>query len=80
VERATGTAERAVWMFSAAAALRETIGVPLPRCSRADHERHMAALRAASLDQALAAAWEAGRALSLDEAIAFALDETRVGG
>jgi predicted ATPase len=69
--------ERAARLFGAEEALREAMGAPLPPADRAEHERSVAAVRAALGEEAVAAAWAAGRAMSLDEAIALALDEAR---
>src|SRR5262249_327874 len=79
VAAAEGNAEEAARLFGTAGALREAIGSPLAPVDRAEHDRSVAAVRAALGEEAFTAAWEAGRALSLEGAEAFALDETQVG-
>lgn len=76
VDNAGGKAERAVRLFSAAAALRETIGVPLPPSGRAHQDRYIASLRAALAEQRFAAAWAQGQGWTLEEAIGAALTES----
>jgi hypothetical protein len=44
-----------------------------------EYAHKVGALQDALGDEALAAAWAAGRAMSFDQAIALALDETREG-
>jgi adenylate cyclase len=64
--------ERALRLAGFAAALREAIGAPLPPAEQARVDRMIAPARD-TLQQAAAAAWEAGRALELEQAIALAL-------
>jgi tetratricopeptide (TPR) repeat protein len=64
--------ERALRLVGFAAALRETIGAPLPPAEKARVERMIAPARAA-LQQAAAAAWDSGRILELEQAISLAL-------
>lgn len=64
--------ERAARLFSAAEALRESAGLPLPRVQRTDYDRDVAAARAQLDEAAFAVAWATGRALTLEEAIAEA--------
>jgi hypothetical protein len=61
--------EHAAWLFSAAAAL----GLPLEPTVRQEHERQVAAVRAALGDEAFAAAWARGQALRPEQAVAVAL-------
>src|SRR5205807_9482260 len=61
--------ERAARLFGAAEGLREAMGAPLPPADRAEHDRSVAAVRAALVEEAFAAAWAAGRAMPLEEAI-----------
>jgi DNA-binding NarL/FixJ family response regulator len=68
----TGRYERAVRLHSAAEALREAIGAPMPR-HHALYEQAVATARAGLGEAWFAAAWAAGRALPLAEAIAEAL-------
>jgi predicted ATPase/class 3 adenylate cyclase len=70
-----GEPERAARLFGPAEGLREEIGNPLPTADRAEHDRFVAAVRAALGEEAFAAAWAAGRAMSLEQAVAFALAE-----
>jgi hypothetical protein len=74
-ERTQGELRRAVRLLGAAAALRETCGLPVPPIDRADREQQVAALRRSLGEEAFAAAWAAGQAMSLHEAVAFALEE-----
>ncbi len=70
---AEGEPERAVWLWGAAKRLGEAIGTVLAPAEQPEHERGIAAARAALGEAAFAAAWAAGRAMTLDEAIACAL-------
>jgi Tetratricopeptide repeat len=72
---AQGESERAARLFGAAEGLREAIGTPRPPAERAEHDRSVAAARAALGEEALAAAWAGGRDLSLEQAVALALQE-----
>ncbi len=71
-----GQWERAARLLSAAAALRETIGAPLPLVDRAAIEDVTVPTRAALGVHSFAAAWAAGQAMSLEQAIAEAGAET----
>ena len=55
---------RAVWCMSAAQALREAIGTPLPLLSQPMHEFTMASVRTQLGEQAFAAAWAEGRMMT----------------
>jgi non-specific serine/threonine protein kinase len=72
-----GQYQRAAHLSGAVEALLQFMGVPLFATDLVDHERHLAALRARLDEAALAAAWQAGRALSLEQAVEFALDGQR---
>jgi hypothetical protein len=61
--------------LGAAQVLREAIGIPLPPVERAEHERRVAAVRAALGEETFTAAWAVGRTLPLEQAIAEALAE-----
>jgi tetratricopeptide (TPR) repeat protein len=67
-------AERAARLFGAAEALREAIGASWSPISPVDHERGVAAVRAALDEATFAAAWAQGRAMSLNQATAYALE------
>jgi len=67
--RDTGAAR----LYGSAEALREAIGAPQPPSDRERHAGVQSRARAALGEKALAAAWDAGRALSVDEAVAYAL-------
>jgi hypothetical protein len=69
VAGAQGQHERAARLFGAAAALRESIGAPLPPADSAEIEPRVAAVRAALGEEAFTAAWAAARAMSLEEAV-----------
>jgi predicted ATPase/class 3 adenylate cyclase len=66
-------------LFGAAAALRDTVGTPLPPYDRAAYNDHLAALRAGLGEEGFAAAWAEGWATSLEDAIRFALEEVGNG-
>jgi non-specific serine/threonine protein kinase len=63
---------RAVSLFGAAEALRESFGIPLPPVLRADYDRDVAVARTHLDEVIFAAAWTEGRKLSLNHAIAEA--------
>jgi predicted ATPase/class 3 adenylate cyclase/uncharacterized protein HemY len=65
--------ERAARLFGAAEASQELFR--LSPADRADHDRDVAAVRAALGEAAFAAAWAAGRAITMEQALAEALDE-----
>jgi non-specific serine/threonine protein kinase len=67
------TPQRAAQLLGAAAALREALGIPVPASEREDHDRAVAATRAALGETAFAAAWAAGRGLPMEEAVNEAL-------
>jgi len=69
---AWGQPERAAHLFGAAAALRESSGLPVDPACRATHQRDVAAARAALGKDAFAAGWAAGAALPLPAAVAEA--------
>src|SRR5205807_4455271 len=58
----------AVRLLAAAAALRDSLGAPLPPVSRADYERSLAAARAQLGEQAFAVAWAEGQSLTWEQA------------
>ena len=62
-------------LCGATAALREDTGWPLPPSKRAEHDRTVAAARAALGEDAFTAAWAKGRALPLEEAIKGSLGD-----
>jgi predicted ATPase/DNA-binding SARP family transcriptional activator len=64
---------RAARLFGAAEALNEALGTPIPPSQRADHERSVAAVRAALSEEAFLRAWAEGRAMTLDQAVGYAL-------
>ncbi len=71
---AAGTRQRlrAAQLFGAAAALRDTIGAPLPPSEQADYDHNLAAARIGDAD-AFVAAWRIGAAIALDQAVGYAL-------
>jgi len=85
LSRAQARPERAARLFGAAEALREAasvpkpprdpIGDPLPPDPPESHGRDVDAVRAALGEEALAAAWAAGRAMTSQEAVAEALKQ-----
>jgi tetratricopeptide (TPR) repeat protein len=72
-----GRVEHAARLFGAAAALRESSGMPLPPVERAPYEHDVAAVRAQLDEATFAAAWTTGQAMSLEDAVAEALAETQ---
>jgi non-specific serine/threonine protein kinase len=72
-DASAGDGERAVRLLGSAAALRETMGAPLPPSQRPSYERHLGALRATLPAPDFGAAWEAGRAAPLEETVTLAL-------
>lgn len=72
--QAAGESERAARFLGAAAALRETIGVPLPSADVGDRDRVLSATQAALGDERFAAATTRGRAMMLDQVLEYALD------
>jgi hypothetical protein len=64
---------RATRLAGAAAALRESVGSPLPPASQVKLDGQLSPARKALGDLAFAEAWAAGRAMSINEAIACAL-------
>jgi tetratricopeptide (TPR) repeat protein len=70
--------EQALRLWGAAAALRETIGSPLPPAAQEQHEREMMAVRETLGEDAFAAAWAKGQAMTMEQAIEYALSEPEV--
>ncbi|HEV2581988.1 MAG TPA: LuxR C-terminal-related transcriptional regulator, partial [Ktedonobacteraceae bacterium] len=60
----------AVRLLAAAAALRDSLGAPLPPVCRADYERSVAAARAQLGEQAFAVAWAEGYGITWEQALA----------
>jgi len=73
---AQAQSERAARLFGAAERLREAMGAALPPVHRAEHDRCVAAARAALAEEAFAAAWAEGMAMPLEEAVHCALEDT----
>jgi predicted ATPase/class 3 adenylate cyclase len=65
--------EKALQLTGFAAALRESIGAPLPPAEQARVDRMIAPARAALTESVVTAALETGRAMGLDQAIELAL-------
>jgi predicted ATPase/class 3 adenylate cyclase/DNA-binding SARP family transcriptional activator len=70
--------ERAARLVGAAEGVREAIGTPLPRSDRVEHNRSVAAVRAALGEETFAATQAEGRVMTLEQAIAYALDAGQV--
>ena len=68
-------ANKSVKLFSAAAALRNTIGLPLPPIDIINYERNMVTLHDQLDDIAFRRAWKEGMMMSLDQAIEYAFSE-----
>jgi ATP/maltotriose-dependent transcriptional regulator MalT len=73
VAAAQGESVRAVWFISAAQALREAIGTPLPSFLQALHEFTITTMRTQLGEQVFDAAWEEGRAMT-PEQVLFSLE------
>jgi predicted ATPase/DNA-binding CsgD family transcriptional regulator len=67
VAAAQGEPVRAVWFMSAAQALREAIGTPLPSLSQAMHELTITSVHTQLGEQAFDAAWAEGRAMTPEQ-------------
>ena len=65
--------ERALRLAGFAAALRESIGAPLPPSEQARVDRMIAPAKASLPENVVADEWEAGRSIGLEEAIVLAL-------
>ena len=65
--------QKALQLAGFAAALRESIGAPLPPSEQARVDRMIAPAREALPDSAVTTAWETGRSMVLDQAIELAL-------
>jgi tetratricopeptide (TPR) repeat protein len=70
-----GESERAARFFGSAQRLREATDVPLSSAERAEHDRSVAALRAALGEEAFTAAWSEGRATTMEQAVELALED-----
>jgi tetratricopeptide (TPR) repeat protein len=66
--------EHAARLLGAAAAWRDTLGIPLPPADRPSRDRLLAQLRATLGDELLERFLQAGRALTLEAAVALALE------
>jgi class 3 adenylate cyclase len=65
--------ECAARLFGTAESIREAFHFPLPTADGAEHERFVAAVRAALGEEAFATAWAEGRAMTTEEAVTRAL-------
>jgi hypothetical protein len=65
--------QKALQLAGFAAALRESIGAPLPPAEQARVDRMIAPARAALPASTVTAEWETGRVLALEQAIQLAL-------
>jgi hypothetical protein len=65
--------EKALQLAGFAAALRKSIGAPLPPSEQARVDRMLAPAREALPESVVITAWEAGRSLGLEQAIELAL-------
>jgi len=72
------TGRRAVRLFGAVEAERETLGAPTLPIYQAHYQRGVAAARTLLDDATFAAAWAEGRALTLKQAITEALEESPI--
>jgi predicted ATPase/DNA-binding SARP family transcriptional activator len=72
---AEGHLERAVWLWSAAEALRRVIGAPLPPDERPAYEHCLATVRQALGEEGFAGAWAAGQTMPLEQAFEYAMHD-----
>ena len=72
---AQGQMARAARLLGTFEAFREAINFPLLPFMQADHERTLAAARAALGQKKFEAEWNKGRALTREQAIAYALED-----
>ena len=70
---AESKAEKALQLAGFAAALRESIGAPLPPSEQARVDRMLAPARESLSSESASTAWDAGRSLALEGAIDLAL-------
>jgi DNA-binding CsgD family transcriptional regulator len=70
VAAAQGETTWPVRLWAAAAALRDSLGAPLPPVYRADYERCVATAHAQLGEQAFAAAWAEGSGMTWEQALA----------
>ena len=73
VAAAGGQPERAAWLWGAAEALRQTIGVRAAPASRTTRERLIARAREQLGEAAFNAAWAEGQKMTMEQAVAYAL-------
>ena len=76
VASAQDQAERAVRLFGAVEALRETVPAAVAHVHQVEQARDMCAARAQLDARAFTAAWTEGQAMTLEQAIAYALEAT----
>ena len=69
-----GDHREAARLWGAAEALRDEIGISIPKSDLAEYERNVERSRAALDDSSWQAAWQAGHGMSLYEAISYALE------
>ena len=65
-------ARAATRLFGAAAAIRDTVGAPVPAVARPDYERDVAAVRSLLDEASWTAAWAEGRSMSVQAAAEYA--------
>jgi tetratricopeptide (TPR) repeat protein len=75
VDALTGVPNRAARLLGAAEVVREITGSPAPTASQSMSEAALGAMRAASDEGSIRAAWAAGRAMTSSEALAYSLGE-----
>jgi len=75
VAKAERDFERAVRLYASADALRIALGRPLPQADTAEHNQHIADLRAALSENAFTAAWTRGATTAFDATIAYAAEQ-----
>ncbi len=76
--RAEHDATRALTLAGAAAAMRQTLGVPIGTAKRAKLERALERVRQGADRHAVTAAWMRGWAMDPDAAMAYALEEPTI--
>ena len=76
VLRAQAEVHKAVCLWGAAFALRESLGGQQPSKERERSEQQIGQARSVLGEEAFATAWAEGRALTSEQAVSYALEET----
>ncbi len=79
IEATWGRTQRAIHVWGAAGALRESIGIPPSMMERAHYEPRMTATRAEMDPELWSKLWGEGRSMPLEQAVEYALAGPRCG-